>query len=106
MNHKNLVCFLHGPGGSGKSAVLELLQLYAREYCNHLNYKYNSEAIVVTAMSGVAATLIGGRTTHSAAHLNKKISNIPQNCGITQGPPSMSIPIVTKTMSDLFKSIV
>ena len=77
MNHKNLVCFLHGPGGSGKSAVLELLQLYAREYCNHLNYEYNSETIVVTAMSGVTATLIGERTTHSAAHLNKKASKIP-----------------------------
>ena len=73
----NLVCFLHGPGGNGKSAVLEMLQSYAREYCKFLGYEYTKWTIIVSAMSGVAATLVGGYTTHSAVHLNKCICNIP-----------------------------
>ena len=32
---KSLICFMHGPGGSGKSAVIDLLISYAREYTNY-----------------------------------------------------------------------
>ena len=74
--YKNFVCFLHGPGGSGKSAVLELLLNYAREYCQHVGEIFTENTIVVTACSGVAATLVKGRTVHSAVHLNKEIEGI------------------------------
>jgi polynucleotide 5'-kinase involved in rRNA processing len=63
-NSENLVCFLHGPGGSGKSAVLELLLIYAAEYCHHVGEIYTETTIVVTALSGVAATLVKGRAVH------------------------------------------
>ena len=49
-DQKNLICFLHGPGGSGKSSVLELLLLYAAEYCDHVGELFTETTIVVTAL--------------------------------------------------------
>jgi hypothetical protein len=66
------ICFLHGPGGSGKTTVIDLIIEYAREYCSYLdNYKFTSHTIVVTAMTGVAATILLGETTHHAVCLNQ-----------------------------------
>ena len=56
---------LHGPAGSGKSTVIELVLLYAQEYCSYLpNVMFCHNTIVVSAMTGVAATLICGETMH------------------------------------------
>ena len=64
---------MHGPGGCGKTTVIDLLMEYAREYCNFLpNYEFTSRTIVTTAMTGVAATLLRGETTHSACYLNQR----------------------------------
>lgn len=51
--------FLTGPAGTGKSFVIEFL-------------KNNVDNCVVTAMTGAAAQLIGGRTLHSFAGLHPK----------------------------------
>ena len=68
-----LICLLHGPGGCGKSTVIDLVIEYAREYCSYMdNYTFTSQTIVVTAMTGVAATLLMGETVHTAVHLNQK----------------------------------
>ena len=68
-----LICLLHGPGGSGKTTVIDLLMEYAREYCSYLdNFEFTSRTIIVTAMTGVAATILLGETTHSAVYLNQK----------------------------------
>ena len=32
-NGQQFVCFLHGPGGSGKSTIINLVLAYAKEYC-------------------------------------------------------------------------
>ena len=70
---KQLICLLHGPAGCGKTTVIDLLVDYAREYCTYLPENTSSaNTVVVTAMSGVAATLLMGETTHSALQLNKK----------------------------------
>jgi hypothetical protein len=70
---EQLICFLHGPGGSGKSTVIDLVTEYARDYCSYMeDYQFTSRTIVVTAMSGIAATLLMGETTHSAVYLNQK----------------------------------
>ena len=70
---EQLICCLHGPAGSGKSTVIELVLLYAKEYCSYLpNVIFCHNTIVVTAMTGVAATLICGETTHGALFLNQK----------------------------------
>ena len=70
---EQLICCLHGPAGSGKSTVIELVSLYAQEYCLYLpNVMFCHNTIVVTAMTGVTATLICGETTHGALFLNQK----------------------------------
>jgi PIF1-like helicase len=73
-----LICFLHGPAGSGKTAVIDLVKLYATSFCKLLwdDYNDSEHVIVVTAMTGVAATLLLGETTHSALYLNHKLDNI------------------------------
>jgi len=69
---RQLKLLLHGPGGSGKSHVINLVQAYAKEYCALLGHPYTSRTIVITAMSGVAATLLHGETAHNALGLNRK----------------------------------
>ena len=71
-----LIMFLTGPGGSGKSEVINQLLVYCREFCNNIDRPFTSRTILVTACSGVAATLIGGQTLHSATFLNMKRKNI------------------------------
>ena len=70
---EQLICCLHGPAGSRKSTVIELVLLYAQEYCLYLaNVMFCHNTIVVTAMTGVTATLICGETMHGALFLNQK----------------------------------
>jgi AAA domain/Helitron helicase-like domain at N-terminus len=77
---EQLICLLHGPGGSGKTTIVNLLLLYAKEFCGYLGYyNFHENTIVVTAMSGVAATHILGETTHSAVHLYKSARITPQH---------------------------
>jgi hypothetical protein len=69
---ENLRMLLHGPGGSGKSHVVNTIMLYATEYCSLLGHQFTKRTITVTAVSGVAATFIGGETTHGSLGLNRK----------------------------------
>lgn len=48
------------------------VQHYAKAFCNQLGVKYDKRTIVVTALTGVAATAINGKTVHSAAKLQHK----------------------------------
>ena len=47
---EQLICCLHGPAGSGKSTVIELVLLYAKEYCSYLPnvilYDFTSHILV------------------------------------------------------------
>ena len=53
--------------------MIELVLLYAQEYCSYLpNVMFCCNTIVVTAMTGVTATLICGETMHGALFLNQK----------------------------------
>ena len=62
-----LICFIHGSGGCGKSTIVDLVLDYCKEYCSHiLNFIFDSRTIVVMAMTSVGATLINGETVHSA----------------------------------------
>lgn len=68
---RQLICLLHGAGGCGKTTVIDLVLLYAKEFSDFVpDFVFTSNTIVVTAMSGVAATLLLGETAHRAMHLN------------------------------------
>ena len=77
-NECNLMCLLHGPGGSGKSTVINAVKAYAANYCKQLGHKFTSRTIIVTAMSGVAATLLNGETTHSVLGLNRDSAQVEE----------------------------
>ena len=70
--NESLRMFLDGPGGAGKSRVVEEVVKYVKQFTENLDMTFDMRTIVVTAMSGVAATSIGGETLHSAVGLNKK----------------------------------
>ena len=70
--HKQLIMFLHGPGGSGKTALINLVIIYAEKFSELLGYPFTKNTIIISAMSGVAATLLHGRTTHSSCCLYRK----------------------------------
>ena len=72
INNEQLIMFLHGPGGSGKSTVIGLVMIYAQQFCELIDYPFTKNTIVISAMSGVAATLLHGRTTHSSCCLYRK----------------------------------
>ena len=71
-----LIMFLTGAGGSGKTRVINAVMAYAKGFCKELHYMFDKRMIVVTALSGVAATLLNGETLHSAAKLNCKSISI------------------------------
>ena len=71
---EQLICCLQGPPGSGESTVIELALLYAQGYCSYLpNVMFCHNTIVVTAMTGVTATIICGETMHGALFLNQNM---------------------------------
>ena len=70
--NETLRMFLDGPGGAGKSRVIEQVVEHIKQFTENLDMTFGMRTIVVTAMSGVAATSIGGETLHSAVGLNKK----------------------------------
>ena len=65
-----LVCFMTGAGGSGKSRVINAVCEYARAFCVNLEIPFNRRTVTVTALTGAAAVSIAGETTHKAACLN------------------------------------
>ncbi|CAB9515393.1 expressed unknown protein [Seminavis robusta] len=48
-----LILLLHGPGGSGKTTVIDLVMAYGKEFCSLIDHPFNDRTIVVTAMSGL-----------------------------------------------------
>ena len=64
-----LLAFLPGPGGSRKSHVISQVLQYASAFTKLLQVLFTKRTIVVTAMTGVAATSIRGETIHCAAML-------------------------------------
>ncbi len=71
-----MICLLHRPGGSGKSTVINMVTAYAKSFCEMLNHPFDNQTITLTALTGIASTLLHGETVHWALSLNKK--TLPQ----------------------------
>jgi Helitron helicase-like domain at N-terminus/PIF1-like helicase len=91
VEQSQVIMFLTGPGGSGKSRVIEEVLSYAKEFCMMLEVPFTSRTIQICAMSGVAATLIKGETAHSALFLSKDHSNITEEIMLAFKPVRLVI---------------
>jgi hypothetical protein len=72
LRHDQLIAFLNGPGGTGKSHVVSAIVRYCKKLCENLQINFDKRTIVVTAMSGSAAVSINGETAHMACCINTK----------------------------------
>lgn len=68
---EQLIMFLTGPGGCGKSTSVEVAQQYCHSFCMAAAIPFDDITFYFTSTTGSSAALFGGSTIHSAAHLNK-----------------------------------
>ena len=68
---RQLVMFLTGPAGCGKSTCVELAQKYCHKFCQLAGLSFDETTFYFTSSTGSSACLFGGNTIHSAAHLAK-----------------------------------
>jgi hypothetical protein len=71
-----LIMFISGPAGAGKSTSISIAEKYCFEFCKAVGIAWKDETFLFTAMTGVAAALFGGLTLHSVAHFNTKEDHI------------------------------
>ena len=70
---KDLVMYLSGMGGTGKSEVIKAFVFFANNICKLFKWNYDSDTVKTTALTGTAACQIpNGKTLHSQACLNVK----------------------------------
>ena len=68
---ENLVMFLSGMGGTGKSEVIKAFVDFARGVSLLFGWNYNTDVVKITALTGAAACQIpNGKTLHSTACLS------------------------------------
>ena len=68
-----LVMFLSGMGGTGKSEVIKSFTYFAEKVSACFGWEFNDNTVVISALTGSAATeLDKGMTLHKAVGLNKK----------------------------------
>ena len=66
-----LLMFLTGPAGSGKSTAMKIAQQYCYEFCIAVGIMWSDKTFIFTAYTGSAASLFGGVTISKAAFLNQ-----------------------------------
>ena len=70
---KELVMFLSGMGGSGKSTIIKAFHKFVKHVSHFLGWPCNDNTIKITAMTGSAASILdNANTLHMTACLNKK----------------------------------
>ena len=67
-----LVMFITGPAGCGKSTCVSLAQEYCHKFCQAMGLPFDDNTFYFTSTTGSSAALFGGMTIHSAAHLIKR----------------------------------
>ena len=73
---EQLLMFVTGPAGAGKSTAITVAQKYCFEFCKAIGFMWRDNTFLFTATTGVAASIFGGQTIHSVAHMNYKDENI------------------------------
>ena len=68
---QQLIMFLTGPAGCGKSTCVELAQTYCHKFCQLAGLSFDDTTFYFTSTTGSSACLFGGMTIHRAAHLRK-----------------------------------
>lgn len=68
---KQLLMFLTGPAGSGKSTAVTVAQQFCHDFCIAVGVLWGDTTFLFTAYTGAAASLFGGVTISKAAFLNK-----------------------------------
>ena len=67
-----LLMFLTGPAGSGKSTAIMVAQQFYFEFCMAVGDMWSDKKILFTAYTGSAASLFGGVTISKAAFINQR----------------------------------
>ena len=67
-----LLMFLTGPAGSGKSTAMKIAQQFCYEFCIAVGIMWSDKTFIFTAYTGSAASLFGGVTISKAAFLNQR----------------------------------
>ena len=82
---KELIMFLSGMGGTGKSEVIKAFVYFAKGISIAFSWVYDNDVIKITALTGSAACEIpNGRTLHSQVGLShRKISSKLKETWIT-----------------------
>ena len=67
---EQLLLFLTGPAGSGKSTAMRVAEQFCYEFCMAVGVMWGDRTFLFTAYTGSAASLTGGVTISKAAYLN------------------------------------
>jgi hypothetical protein len=67
-----LLMFLMGPAGSGKSTAIKIAQQFCYEFCIAVGIMWSDKTFIFTVYTGSAASLFGGVTISKAAFLNQR----------------------------------
>jgi hypothetical protein len=67
-----LIMFLTGLAGSGKSAAVKVAQQFCYDFCLAVGVMWSDQTFLFTAYTGTAASLFGGVTISKATFLNQQ----------------------------------
>ena len=69
---KQLIIFVTGLAGAGKSTGINVAQRFCYEFCKAASVMWQDNTFLFTAYTGSAAAAFGGLTTSSATFISKK----------------------------------
>ena len=70
---EQLIMFVTGFAGAGKSTAIKVAQRFCFEFCAAASIMWNDNTFMFTAYTGSAAAAFGGQTTVSATYLSKEM---------------------------------
>ena len=74
-----LIMFLTGSAGAGKTTAVKLAQRFCFEFCRAVSILWNNRTFLFTAYTGSAASCFGGITICKAAFLNKTKATLDED---------------------------